>query len=71
MRSSLGCVAAGEEDCDGGAVVGGGVVAGDSDAAAVFFYDALRDPKAEAGAVFALGGEEGLEEFGQDVGGDS
>ena len=52
-------------------MVGGGVVAGDGDAAAVFFYDALRDPKAEAGAVFALGGEEGLEELRQDVGGDS
>ena len=56
--------AAGEEDGDGGAVVFCKGVAFYGDDAIVFFNDALADPEAEAGAVFSLGGEEGLEEFG-------
>ena len=37
----------------------------------MFADDALRDPEAEPGAAFALGGEEGLEEVVADLGGDS
>ena len=60
----------GEEDAGGGAAAGLRV-ADEFDGTAVFDEDALRDPQAEAGAAFALGGEEGLEEVFADLGGDS
>ena len=40
----------------------GSVLAVEVDGAAVLFDDAAADPEAEAGAVFALGGEEGFED---------
>ena len=57
----------GQEDADDGAVGLFGLVAFDGDGAAVFADDSAADPEAQAGAVFALGGEEGLEELRPDV----
>ena len=61
----------GEEDGGGGSSVGAIDAAFELNRAGVFADDALRDPQAEAGAAFALGGEEGLEEVVADFGGDS
>ena len=57
----------GEEDGRGGAVVGGVGVAGEGEGASVLPDDALGDPEAKAGAAFAFGGEEGLEEVFADL----
>ena len=57
----------GEEDADDGAVRALLVSLLEGDAAAVFADDAAADPEPEAGAAFALGGEEGLEEVGLHV----
>src|ERR1017187_3678603 len=61
----------GEENGGGGAVAGAIGVVVEANGAAVFADDALRDPKAEAGSAFSLGGEEGLEEAFLDLRSDS
>src|SRR3954451_22214530 len=64
----------GEDDAEGGAAADG---AGDFDAALVVFDDFLADGEAEAGALGfallggALGGEEGLEDLGEELFGDA
>jgi len=57
----------GQEDADDGSVGLFGPVAFDGDVAAVFVYDSAADPQAQASAVLALVGEEGLEEPGADL----
>jgi len=61
----------GEEDACGGAVGGAVGAAGEVDGAGVLVDDSLRDPEAEAGAAFSLGGEERLEEAVAVLRGDS
>ena len=57
----------GQKDADDGAMSGFAGVAGQLDAAAVLGDDSAADPEAESGALFALGGEEGLKEVGSDL----
>ena len=61
----------GKEDRGDGASIGAFGLAAQLDGASMFADDALGDPEAEAGAAFALGGEEGHEEvlavFGEDA----
>lgn len=56
----------GQEDAYGSPVSAFAGVAGQFDATAVFGDDSATDPKAEAGAMLAFGGVEGLKEVGLD-----
>jgi hypothetical protein len=47
------------------------VAGADAEGAVVLFYDVLADPEAEAGSHKALGGEEGIEDAGDDLCGDA
>ena len=51
-----------QEDAGGRSCARMHLLTDEFDVAAMFADDTLRDPKAQAGSPFALGGEEGLEE---------
>ena len=55
----------GEEDGEDGAGAAGGGGGADADGGVVTAEDFGGDPEAEAGAEFALGGDEGFEEVGE------